>query len=82
MHPFCLVARPCRPSQLALDNGDCPFYPCYPIPFGQTSCVCPAVTAINVIVLARRYGEPTVKVACADGFAAGRAARKAGLGAH
>ncbi len=67
VHPFCVQARVGRPAQLELDRGVCSFYPdrC-PIPFRarhRDACVCPAVAGCNAVIVARRFGQSTVKVA-------------------
>jgi len=67
VHPFCVQARAGRPAQVDLDQGVCSFYPdrC-PIPFrGRNGdfCVCPALAACNTVIVARRSGQATVKVA-------------------
>ena len=83
VHPYCLQARPGRPSLNQLERGECSFYPDCPIPFEPRpadSCVCPAVAAINVIFVARRLGELVVSVPSAGSPAVANAARRAGLG--
>lgn len=67
VHPFCVQARVGRPAQVDLDRGVCSFYPdrC-PISFrGRRGsvCVCPAIAGCNAVIVARRFGRPTVKVA-------------------
>jgi hypothetical protein len=95
VHPFCVQARAGRPAQVDLDRGACSFYPdrC-PIPFrGRRGdyCVCPALAGCNAVIVARRFGQRTVKVAVyttpaeTGGLPASRPnlvelARRAGLG--
>jgi len=64
VHPFCVQAWVGRPAQVDLDRGVCSFYPdrC-PIPFWGRYCVCPALAGCNEVIVARRFGQSTVKVA-------------------
>jgi len=63
VHPFCVQARVGRPCQVELDRDACSFHPdrC-PIPFRGRYCVCPALAGCNAVIVARRLGQPTVKV--------------------
>jgi hypothetical protein len=82
VHPFCIYAKVTRQSQHQLVHDPCPLHPDCPIPFrGRAggSCVCPRNSAINIIFIARRYGESTVPVSTFWSSACARAAREAGL---
>jgi hypothetical protein len=66
-----------------MQRNPCPWYPECPIPFRgreHESCVCPCVSATNIVYVARRAGQPTVRVPTAFSPACERAAREAGLG--
>jgi hypothetical protein len=95
VHPFCVQARVGRPTQVDLDRGVCKVYPDHcPILFqagSGGSCVCPAVAACNEVIVARRLGHRTVRVATfatraesgglpVTRYSLHRLARQAGLG--
>ena len=65
VHPFCTYAKVTGQSEHQLLHDPCPLYPECPIPFGNDPrgfCVCPRVSSVNTIILARRFRQPTVKV--------------------
>ena len=82
VHPFCRYAVVTSQSDYQLLHDPCPLYPDCPIPFESRhghSCACPRHSAVNTIILARRFGQPTVRVPTDFSSGAQRAARKAGL---
>lgn len=82
VHPFCAYARVTGQSPNGLLHDPCPLYPDCPIPFESANghfCACPRYSAVNMIILARRFKQPTIKVPTGFSPAAQRAARAAGL---
>jgi hypothetical protein len=80
VHPFCVYAKVTGQSEWQIKHEPCPLYPDCPIPFqAGDHCVCPRFSAVNLIILARRFGQPKVRVPTSFSPGSQRAAREAGL---